>query len=136
MMEKSNTQSKNRPSEIQCIEVLVANTADHSSGSLRWTLSIYSLQNQPVSGDLSFHNCDIYQFMIFDWKRTIQKLLEKHQVSFCIIQYFSPGDAHTVTSAMDTALHERNILAALDQLQGKVPHQEETFSHSAKPDRW
>jgi hypothetical protein len=119
-MEGMNSNVAEQDSKIQCIEVLISKTFKSGGSNLAWTLSVYSLENQPVQKDASFHNCDIFHFMIFDWRRTVRNLLDEHQVPYQIIQYFSPENIYggVASSSFDTGLdYQRRILSALDQLQ-------------------
>ena len=88
----SNPHAANRESSIQCVEVLVSRTSVVKN--LQWTLSVYSLENNPVSANPAVHNCDVYHFMNFDWKRTIRQLLEDHKIAYKVVQYFSPETIH------------------------------------------
>jgi hypothetical protein len=99
---------------IQCVEVLISRTS--IAQSLRWTLSVYSLENSPVSRYPAIHNCDVYHFMNFDWKRTIKQLLEDHKVPYSVIQYFSSQSIHAGVER-NLAFDENTILSAVDQLE-------------------
>jgi hypothetical protein len=95
-MRKSNSHTKNPKSNIQCVEVLIPKNFIVNSGhNLHWTLSVYSLENQPVRKSRSIHNSEIFHFMVYDWKRTIKKLLEDQKIPYSIIQYFSPETIYT-----------------------------------------
>ena len=90
-MRESNPHTKNAQSNIQCLEVLIPRSFIVNSGhNLHWTLSVYSLENQPVQKNRFIHNSEIFHFMVYDWKRTIKHLLEDQQIPYSIIQYFSP----------------------------------------------
>ena len=89
-MRERNTDATKNKSAIQCIEVLISrNYIRNAPDNLYWTLSVYSLENQPVQKNRSLQNSEIFHFMTYDWKRTIQKLLDERKVPYSIIQYFS-----------------------------------------------
>ena len=89
-MREENTDATNHKSAIQCIEVLISRSYLRNSGhNLFWTLSVYSLENQPVKKDRSLHNSEIFHFMTYDWNRTIKKLLDDHKVPYAVIQNFA-----------------------------------------------
>lgn len=90
-MRESNPHTKNQKSNIRCLEVLIPKSFIAGSGhNLHWTLSVYSLENQPVKKNRAIHNSEIFHFMVYDWKRTIKQLLEDQKIPYSIIQYFSP----------------------------------------------
>jgi hypothetical protein len=89
-MRERNTDATKNKSAIQCIEVLISrNYIRNAPDNLYWTLSVYSLENRPVQKNRSLQNSEIFHFMTYDWKRTIQKLLDDRKVAYSIIQYFS-----------------------------------------------
>jgi hypothetical protein len=113
-MKNSNPDAANQEPLIQCIEVLISRTS--IAKNLKWTLSVYSLENNPVSRYPAVHNCDVYHFMNFDWKRTIKQLLDDHQVPYSVIQYFSPQSIYTGIQR-NLAFDENTILSAVDQME-------------------
>ena len=113
-MKNSNSSAANQESHIQCIEVLISKS--YIAKNLQWTLSVYSLENHSISRYPSIHNCDVYHFMNFDWKRTIKQLLENHQVPYSVIQYFSPQTIHAKVEVIPE-FEENAILSALDQME-------------------
>ena len=106
-------------SEIHCLEVLISRDLIQKNRSLQWTLSVYSLENEPVRKNLAFQNSEIFHFMVFDWKRTIKKLLDDHQVSYSIIQYFNPGSLYSdyLNNRGDAVAQELDYLAAAGRFQ-------------------
>lgn len=115
-MRESSRQSVERNSKILCIEVLVPRTpVREKSGNLFWTLSVYSLENQPVQKNRSLHNSELFHFMVYDWQRTIKNLLEEYQVPYSIIQYFSPENIHADGSQESFPLddNEERFLSAI-----------------------
>lgn len=85
-MGESNEHAIKRSGNIQCIEVLVSKKFANSEKGLR-PLSVYSLENQPVKK--SIRNSEVFHFMLYDWKRTIQKVLEENQVAYSVIRLFN-----------------------------------------------
>ncbi|MEX1240066.1 MAG: hypothetical protein WEB30_10125 [Cyclobacteriaceae bacterium] len=83
-----------------------------SAHNLHWTLSVYSLENQPVKKNRSIHNSEIFHFMVYDWKRTIKQLLEVQKIPYSIIQYFSPETIYK--DAMQD--HSVELLASLEAI--------------------
>jgi hypothetical protein len=116
----SNRSATNSDSKIQCIEVLISKSSVAGSRhDLQWTLSVYSLENQPVQKNRVVSDIEIYHFMVYDWKRTIRKILEDHQVRYSVIQYFTPETiyADAVVDFCSTD-NEGIFVSALQQLQG------------------
>jgi hypothetical protein len=113
-MKKTNSNAAKQESNIQCVEVLIATTS--LPKNLRWTLSVYSLENNPVSPHPAIHNCEVYHFMIFDWRRTVRQLLENHPVPYSVIQYFSARDIHAGVEP-NLSFDENAIHSALDQIE-------------------
>lgn len=113
-MKKTNSKAANQESSIQCVEVLISTTS--LSENLRWTLSVYSLENNPVSPHPAIHNCEVYHFMTFDWRRTVRQLLENHPVPYLVIQYFSARDIHAGVEP-SRSIDENTIHSALDQIE-------------------
>jgi hypothetical protein len=113
-MSDSNEHAIIKTSAIQCLEVLISRNVLDKSPNLQWTLSVYSLENQPVGKSAAIDNSDIFHFMVFDWKRTIKKLLDDHQVTYSIITYFSPGSLYSdaLHSGFDTLARETDYLTA------------------------
>lgn len=89
-MSASNRNATNQKSNVPCLEVLISKSFIAENDNLFWTLSIYSLENQPVEKSRSLHNAALFHFMLFDWERTIQNLLEGNQIPYSIVQYFTP----------------------------------------------
>lgn len=123
-MRKSNTRTKKQESKVQCIEVLIPrNFILNSGNNLHWTLSVYSLENHPVRKNRGIHNSVIFHFMVYDWKRTIKDLLERHQIPYSIIQYFAPESIYS-DAAQEESLSlpeaERELISALESLDGSA----------------
>lgn len=117
-MKESNPNAVNHESKIQCIEVLVPKSSIATSGhNLHWTLSVYSLENQPVSKNRAFHNSEVFHFMVYDWKRTIKQLLEDHQVHYSVIQYFTPETVLTESRDLGLSDTEAGFFSSLNQLE-------------------
>ena len=91
-MRKSSRESKQ---DIQCVEVLVSrNYVREDNKNLFWTLSVYSLQNQPVKTSRASNNSEVFHFMVYDWKRSLKKMLDEQQVPYSVVEYFSPDSIH------------------------------------------
>jgi hypothetical protein len=135
-MENSNPRAANKESKIQCIEVLVPKKSIATSGhNLHWTLSVYSLENQPVTKTKPFHNSEVFHFMVYDWKRTIKQLLEDHQIHYSIIQYFTAENLYTEAGESGLAGYETGFFSALNKLneassQKEIPAVKGMFSGS------
>jgi hypothetical protein len=94
-MRDSNTRAGNKEPKVQCLEVLVSRASlERSGNNLQWTLSVYSLENQPVRKKFSENDSEIFHFMVYDWKRTIKQLLENLKIPFSITQYFTPASIY------------------------------------------
>lgn len=119
-MSDSGRNSERIKSEIQCIEILVSKKyLEDNRNNLQWTLPIYSLENQPVNVEHALRNSVIFHFMVYDWRKTIKQLLDKSQVPYSIVQYFSPQTIHTdsLNSRNFIAHTEENLLSALEALE-------------------
>ena len=119
-MSDSMKKSEENKSEIQCIEILVSKKyLQDNRNNLQWTLSIYSLENQPVEINRSLRNSEIFHFMVFDWKKTIKQLLDKSQVPYSIVQYFSPHAIHAdcLNSGVFHSHNDEDLLSALQALE-------------------
>ena len=123
-MGNSNEHATNKTSVIQCLEVLISRKSLENSPNLQWTLSVYSLENQPVRKGPAMQNSEIFHFMVFDWKRTIKKLLDDHQVPYSIIQYFNPGSiyADSLHSDFHSLAQETSHPAAARELHDADAH--------------
>ena len=119
-MRENNKAAAQQKSNIKCIEVLIAKSLiGHSSHNLSWTLSVYSLHNQPVKKDTLFNNSEIFHFMVYDWERTVKQLLDEVQVPYSVIQYFDTRDVHgTVTDDRELASSdaEKRLLSAVKKI--------------------
>jgi hypothetical protein len=86
-MKELNEKSMGGTPTINCLEVLIPRMyLDNNVDNICWTLSVYSLENAPVE---SMNHSDAFHFMVYDWRRTIRKLLEQHQIPFSVVQYFT-----------------------------------------------
>lgn len=91
-MGKSNVHATKQSGGIRCVEVLVSRKVADNSRNILWPLSVYSLENQPVKNAIP--DCEVFHFMLYDWKRTIQKELEDNQVPYSIIRFFRAETVH------------------------------------------
>lgn len=89
-MKKSNMRAASPKPKIQCVEILVSKRPISSRSNLLWTLTVYSLENQPVKKNLSLKDSEVFHFMVYDWNKTIKNLLDVHQVPYSIVQFFTP----------------------------------------------
>lgn len=118
-MGERNRGAANSDSKVQCIEVLISKSSTRSRHDLQWTLSVYSLENQPVQKDRVVADMEIYHFMVYDWKRTIKKILEDHQIRYSVIQHFTPETIYTDAAVDFCATDNEGVyVSALQQLQG------------------
>ena len=91
--------------KIQCVEVLIPKDFVGKNDKLCHTLSLYSLQNEPVQTNPFIHYSQLYHFMVFDWKRTVKAMLEERRVPYTIVSYFSP----TTIYSDDVRVHYHDI---------------------------
>jgi hypothetical protein len=104
---------------IQCVEVLVSrNYVGERNHQLSWTLSVYSLQNHPVRTNHDSHNSEMFHFMLYDWKRSVKKLLDDQQIPYSIVGYFCPASIHGDEYDADVTHRnsEEQLLSALNDL--------------------
>jgi hypothetical protein len=88
-MDDSNTRAGNTNNEVQCVEIVVTKSSLQRSGNnLQWTLSVYSLENQPFEIHLPEEKGEKFHFMVYDWKRTIKHLLDDLKIPYAITRYF------------------------------------------------
>lgn len=69
--------------QVQCLEVSISKSVLENLGhNLIWTLSVYTLDNQPLHS--LFEEVDVmrFRFMVYDWKKTIKRLLDGHQIPY------------------------------------------------------
>lgn len=116
-MGESNRNTRKSSTSAECLEVLISKSLAASS-NLFWTLSVYSLENQPVKKDRSGHNSEIFHFMVYDWNRTIQQLLEENKIPYAIIQYFTPDSIYpeAVNEVVNSPDNEVYFISALNRL--------------------
>lgn len=113
-MRHSSRQTKQN---IQCVEVLVSRSYVRDRNQLSWTLSVYSLENHPVKKSHAAHNSEVFHFMLYDWNRSVKKLLEDQQVPYSIVGYFSPDSIHGDEQAeVFHSNKETELLSALNDL--------------------
>ena len=118
---RERTDATTSKSAIQCIEVLISRSCNrNSSHNIFRTLSLYSLENQPVRKGRSLHNSEIFHFMTYDWNRTIKNLLEDSKVPYAIVQNFSaPNICNGIAEgSLTIAGNEAALLSAMSRLSG------------------
>lgn len=77
-------------STVQCVQVRISKRyVSKIHDNMMWTLSVYSLENQPVKKDRVVHDSEVFHFMAYDWSRTIKQLLQDQQIPYSIAGYFS-----------------------------------------------
>lgn len=96
-MGKSNSNATKNKSGIPCVEVLISrNHLNTTNTNLHWTLSVYSLENQPVTKNrVAILDSEIFHFMVYDWNRTIRDLLEGHQIPYSVVRFFIPDTIYS-----------------------------------------
>ncbi len=112
-------EKNSRKAAVHCVEVLIAEDfLRHNPENLLWTLSVYSLENQPVKKDRDVSKAVIFHFMVYDWRRTIKDLLEIRQIPYSIVQYFDPESIYSDTrrSALESPDSEAAFLSAIQRL--------------------
>jgi hypothetical protein len=89
-MENKTPVASHELNVVPCMEVSVSKEAIENFGhNLLWTLSVYSLDNQPVKNLSGHGEATSYHFMVYDWKRTIQQLLAENSIPYYVVQYFA-----------------------------------------------
>lgn len=123
-MSKSNHHATNKKSGIECLEVLISKKPIDNNPKLQWTLSVYSLENQPVKKSRTIHNCEVFHFMVFDWERTLQGILHDYRAAYTIVQYFDVSAVYTVPAGKDLCSEdsETSNASALERMAGTMPH--------------
>lgn len=98
---------------IRCIEVLISRKLMSGSQLDLWPLSVYSLENNPVKQHYAEQGADVFHFMVYDWERTIKKILERNQIPYSVIQYFIPDRIYPdFPAAFTSSLRESAPLKA------------------------
>ena len=123
-MGASKSSTKER-SGIHCVEVLISkNHVGDYHDNIFWTLSVYSLENQPVKMNRDVSDFEIYHFMVYDWKRTIKQLLDDRQIPYSIIQQFSTATVYPERTSNDIQVtdNETSLLKALSSLAASERH--------------
>lgn len=94
-MDESNTHAGKENNKIRCIEIILSQSDLERTGcNLRWTLSVYSLENQPFEIQLSEGRGQKFHFMVYDWRRTIKGLLENLTIPYKVTKYFVPDNVY------------------------------------------
>lgn len=105
-MRESDQKSVGATPAINCLEVIIPRMyLDNNVDNIFWTLSVYSLENAPVQS--SKNQDDVFHFMVYDWKRTIEKLLKRHQIPFSIVQYFTFDNISSAV-VIESCIHTGN----------------------------
>ena len=125
-MSESSKNPAQKKQGIPCLEVLIPKRSIDHCHNLHWTLSVYSLENHPAEKSRSLRNSEIFHFMVFDWERTLRKLLDDQQVSYSIIQHFSLQALSDASEGV--ALHEADQLQYLSAMgKFETPSSKEVF---------
>ena len=123
-MGASKSSTKER-SGIHCVEVLISkNHVGDYHDNIFWTLSVYSLENQPVKKNRDVKDFEIYHFMVYDWKRTIKQLLNDRQIPYSIIQQFSTATVcpETTSNELQVTDNESALVKALGSVAATERH--------------
>ena len=118
----ANKPNANERPGIQCVEVLISkNYVSDYHDNIFWTLSVYSLENQPVKKDREVNDFEIFHFMVYDWKRTIKRLLDDRQIPYSVIQHFSASTVYPeiANAAIEAASNEAAYLKALGRVTSR-----------------
>ena len=118
-MRDRNSNATKKATDVRCLEVLISKRFIAGSQNLLWTLSVYSLENQPVSKDRALHNSEVFHFMVFDWERTIRHLLDRNKVPYTVIQFFTFDSLFSETCRPEPQLEvdETHYLSAVIKLE-------------------
>lgn len=115
-MRESDKRSLDETAAINCLEVLVPRIyLDNNVDNIYWTLTVYSLENAPVKKERSSEQSDTFRFMVYDWRRTIRKLLEHRQIPFSVVQYFT-SDSISSADTIDTLDYTSIQIGSVDTL--------------------
>lgn len=118
-MKDCNSNATKKAPTARCLEVLISRRFIANSENLLWTLTVYSLENQPVKKNRALHHSEIFHFMVFDWERTIKALLEKNKVPYSIIQFFTPDSifSESPRAKVEAEVDEMQYLSAVSELE-------------------
>jgi hypothetical protein len=113
---------------VPCLEVSLSKKVIENSGSnLLWTLSVYSLDNQPLGSSVVQSDIISYHFMIYDWQKTIKHLLDEAGVPYTVLQYFTVDTLYR--SPRRRIAIERKEAQVLFETNLAVAEQHEVESH-------
>ncbi len=132
-MKEINVIDSSAKASIRCVEVLISRDfLRRDSDNLFWTLSVYSLENQPVRGNRDVNHAVLFHFMLYDWSRTIKDLLDAHQVPYSIVQFFDPetiysDERRTVVDSPDSEA------AFLSAIHGLSRHEDRSIASDSIP---
>lgn len=131
-MRDRNSNATKETRDVRCMEVLISKRFIASRKDLLWTLSVYSLEHQPVKKNRELHNSEIYHFMVFDWERTIRNFLERNKVPYSIIEYFTPDSIFSESNQPEYGMEVDKIhcLSAVSTLE-----QTDLYTMAASPSR-
>lgn len=99
MMRNYNAHYLHGKPGIQCVEVLIPGKFI-SANDLHRTLSLYSLQNEPVASNLPDQDHQRFHFMLYDWLRTLKLVLDDRKIPYAINKCFSLPDIHSEGNIM------------------------------------
>lgn len=131
-MRDRNSNATTKATKAHCLEVLISKRFISGSQNLLWTLSVYSLENQPVKKNRELHNSEIFHFMVFDWERTIRNLLDRNKIPYSIIEFFTPDSIYSEAHhpEFETEVDDMHYLSAAATLQ-----QTDVYTMDALPTR-
>ena len=122
-----------RHAGIRCVEVkLWGNSFRRSPNHLQHTLSAYALERGPLvsrSGDDSVS----YNFLDFDWERSIRSLLVSNAILFEVVKTFHLESVHHIVKKKVYLVEDDlDILFALNIILEEAGY-DVLLSHSTKP---
>ena len=92
-MRNYNTDYLHGQDGIHCVEIVIPESFI-SAHDLYRTLSLYSLQNEPLADNPSGECHQSFHFMLYDWLRTLRLLLDDKRIQYTVIKRFSLADIH------------------------------------------
>lgn len=135
-MGESNTHAGNKDSKVQCIEILVSKISlERSGNNLPWTLSVYSLENQPIKKNLTEDCCESFHFMVYDWKRTIKRLLNDLKIPYSVTQYFALNTIYREAKPKFYFPGDATVLFESNKMLTDADYEVRNFSRRSLADR-
>ncbi|MEO5600279.1 MAG: hypothetical protein ABIR06_05065 [Cyclobacteriaceae bacterium] len=80
---------------VECLEISISKNSLETHGhNLLWTLAVYTLDNQPLKSPVEKGDILRYRIMVYDWKKTVKRLLDENKIPYSFSQVFILDTIH------------------------------------------